>query len=145
MNIRKIVLLVVFVAVALVLLVTLVTPSLSTPAAVSQGGLLSAINTEARQTSASSSSDTLYAVAARIEEQRIVLKDASLQIVVENVATTLETITKLAEEMGGWVINSSTTKSAYTSVPDMMTGSIAIRVPAVQFTNAISQIKSAIS
>ncbi len=79
---------------------------------------------------------------AQTVEQRIVLKDATLQIVVDNVATTMDMITKLAEDMGGWVINSDTSKSSYASAKDVIVGSIAIRVPATQFTNVITQIKN---
>ncbi len=46
------------------------------------------------------------------------------------------------KDMGGWVISSNTTKSAYNSANDSIVGSIAIRVPAAQFNNAITQIKN---
>ena len=81
-------------------------------------------------------------ITSQTAEQRVVLKDASLQIVVENVTATLDNISKMAETMGGWVINSNTTKTSYNSAQDSIIGTIAIRVPAVQFNTAIAQIKS---
>ncbi len=75
-------------------------------------------------------------------EQRIVLKDANLQIVADDVAATVNSITQLAETMGGWVINSSTSKSTRSTGEEFITGSIAIRVPAEQLNNALTQIKS---
>ncbi len=86
--------------------------------------------------------DISQSVVAQTVEQRIVLKDASIQIVVENVTATMDMITKLAEAMGGWVISSNTSRSTYTSGNDAVIGSIAIRVPSAQFTNAITQIKN---
>ncbi len=94
------------------------------------------------ESNANNIADVPQAVIAQTIEQRIVLKDATLQIVVENVATTMDMITKLAEDMGGWVISSNTSKSAYASATDAVVGSIAIRVRAAQFTNAITQIKN---
>ncbi len=139
MNKRKLVLLLISVIVALVLIVIVVSPALS-PQASLRGGLLSIINTDA--STINNVSNILQDVTPQVGEQRVVLKNASLQIVVEDVATTLDSITKLAEDMGGWVINSSTSKTSYTSANDMIIGNIAIRIPAAQLNNAIAQIKN---
>lgn len=84
---------------------------------------------------------TPQAITPQTGEQRIVLKDATLQIVVDNVATTMDMINKLADDMGGWVISSNTSKSSYASGNDAVIGSIAIRVPAAKLNDALTQIK----
>jgi len=92
-------------------------------------------------TDASSILATPQNLDARTTEQRIVLKDATLQIVVDNVTSAIDMISKLAEDMGGWVISSSTSKSSYASGNDAVIGSIAIRVPAAKLNDALTQIK----
>jgi hypothetical protein len=139
MNGRKIVLLLVLVTVALVILVTLVSPSLSPPAAL-HGGLLSAINTDA--STVDNTVNVLQDITPQTMEQRIVLKDATLQIMVTDVTATLDAIAKMADDMGGWVINSNTSKASRASGDDAVTGSIAIRVPAAQLDAALTQIKN---
>ncbi len=137
MNGRKITLALVMLIVSLVILAAcgiVSQPALNPP---QENISLPVIDTDA-----SSVVDVRQDITAQTVEQRIVLKDATLQIVVENVAATLDSITKLAEDMGGWVISSNTSKSSYASANDTVIGSIAIRVPAAQFTTAIDQIKA---
>lgn len=74
-------------------------------------------------------------------DQRIVIKNASLQIVAEDVPTAINSITQLAETMGGWVISSSTSKSTRSTGEEVISGAIAIRVPAAQLNTALTQIK----
>ena len=143
MNLHKTILFSVVVIFAMVLLAACTPPNQSValePELVSSKSdiLLPVIDTDAAKNTA----DIAQNSGAQTVEQRVVLKDASLQLVVENVATALDTITKMAETMGGWVINSNTTKSSYTSANDSITGTIAIRVPAAQFNTVITQIKS---
>lgn len=74
--------------------------------------------------------------------ERIVIKNASLSIIVEEPADSIENISNLAESMGGFVVNSylyKTTTSAGIEVP---TGNITIRVPADALDEAIIQIKT---
>lgn len=75
-------------------------------------------------------------------DQRIVIKNASLQIVANDVAAAINSITQLAETMGGWVISSSTSKTTRSVGDEVITGSIAIRVPADQLNTALTQIKA---
>ncbi|HEX2905992.1 MAG TPA: hypothetical protein VHO69_03985 [Phototrophicaceae bacterium] len=42
--------------------------------------------------------------------QRVILRTASLSIVVDDPETTFTSITSLTEEMGGWVVNSNTNR-----------------------------------
>ncbi|MCA0457576.1 MAG: DUF4349 domain-containing protein [Chloroflexi bacterium] len=74
-------------------------------------------------------------------DQRVVLKDANLQIVADDVLATINNISQLAEEIGGWVVNSNTSKSTRSSGEEVITGSIVVRVPADQLNSALSQIK----
>lgn len=75
-------------------------------------------------------------------EQRVVLKDATLQVVADDVVASISSITQLAETMGGWVISSSTSKTTRSTGDDVITGAIAIRIPADQLNTALTQIKS---
>lgn len=139
MNGRRIVLLLVTVTVTFALLTSCGTPSLSPPSG-EQGGLLPAVNSSDAVTLTTGVALVATAVPANNQE-RIVLKNATLQLVVENVVATLDSITKLAEDMGGWVINSSTSKSSRTAGNGDVVGAIAIRIPAAQLNYAIAKIK----
>ena len=49
----------------------------------------------------------LALIISSTSQQRIILKNATLSIVVEAADETLATISKMADEMGGWVVSSS--------------------------------------
>jgi uncharacterized lipoprotein YehR (DUF1307 family) len=73
--------------------------------------------------------------------ERIVLKNASLEIVVPDPATSMDRIVKMADRMGGFVVNSSLSKTTtYTGV-EVPYANITIRVPADQLTAAMDEIK----
>ncbi len=68
--------------------------------------------------------------------QRIVIKSATLSITVVNVSEKVASITTMAEDMGGWVVSSNVR-----GTNESRSGTIAIRVPAEQFSHAIENIK----
>ncbi len=75
-------------------------------------------------------------------QERVILKSATLQLVVDAADTSLSSIAAMAEEMGGWVVSSTTSTVRTADGQDVAQGSITIRVPANKLDSALSQIKS---
>jgi uncharacterized protein DUF4349 len=81
---------------------------------------------------------------AQAEQQRVVLKTASLAITVDNPTAKLDEINHMAEDMGGWVVN-STANTANTRAGDTLTqASTTIRVPAERLEEARAKIKDGV-
>ncbi|MBI5668314.1 MAG: DUF4349 domain-containing protein [Chloroflexi bacterium] len=78
------------------------------------------------------------------EDKRIILKTANLSIVVDDPTATLSRITVLAEEMGGWVVSSQTSRVALASGGEVQRGTITVRVPAERLDEALASIKSGV-
>lgn len=73
---------------------------------------------------------------------RLVIKNATLSIVVDDTAVSVDSITKLAEGMGGFVVTLNTYKTAYGPEAQMAEqASMVIRVPSDKLNEALSQIK----
>lgn len=73
--------------------------------------------------------------------KRIVLKNANLSIVVPDPAASLDRIVKMAEQMGGFVVNSSLSKYTTDQGIEVPVANIVIRVPADKLTVALDAIK----
>ena len=74
--------------------------------------------------------------------ERIVIKDASMTIKVDEPAEVISTISFMAERMGGWVVSSNTYQSYYYDAERELTqGYVQIRIPAEGLTSAIDEIK----
>jgi uncharacterized lipoprotein YehR (DUF1307 family) len=75
--------------------------------------------------------------------ERKIIKNASLSIVVTDPVQSMDNITKLAEQIGGYVVSSNVYQSNYgpnnVTVPE---GSISIRIPAEKLNDALDQIKN---
>ena len=74
--------------------------------------------------------------------ERIVIKNATLSIAVQNPAENLEAITKLADEFGGFVVSSNLYHTTLSSGVEVPQANITIRVPATRLDEALAQIKS---
>lgn len=75
-------------------------------------------------------------------QERLVIKDADLAIVVSDPSSTIDEIARLADSMGGFVVSANlyqTTTSDGISVPE---GMIVIRVPAERMNEAVEAIKT---
>lgn len=73
---------------------------------------------------------------------RLVIKNASLSLVVKNPAETLNAISQLAEGMGGFVVSSNTYQASVDAAGNkIMQGYITVRVPAEKLTEALTQLK----
>ena len=80
-------------------------------------------------------------IALQPVQERIVLKNAMLTLVVEDAEASLQAITQLAETMGGWVVSSNSSKAVTPAGREVIQGTINIRVPSARFNEAVSQIK----
>jgi hypothetical protein len=75
-------------------------------------------------------------------DQRVVLMNADLSIVVVDPASAMNTITKMANDMGGFVVNSQLTKVQTPNGTEVPQATITVRVPAEKLTTAMDQIKA---
>jgi hypothetical protein len=73
---------------------------------------------------------------------RIVIKNASLAIIVVDPAKAMDTVTQLANTMGGFVVTSNLTKTTTDQGTEVPEANITIRVPADKLTDAMNQIKA---
>lgn len=76
------------------------------------------------------------------QQQRIILRDANLQITVEDTEATIGNISTMANDMGGWVVtaNSSTTIRGSDGA-EITNGSVTVRVPAERLDEALTTIR----
>jgi hypothetical protein len=88
------------------------------------------------------SSSTSPAASQANASDRLVIKNANLSIVVKDPAKSMDTISKLADSMGGWVVSSSLYKASNGEGMDYPQASINIRVPADKLSDAMTQIKA---
>jgi hypothetical protein len=82
------------------------------------------------------------AIALEQVQTRIVLKNASLTLVVDDAQASLQSITQLAETVGGWVVTSNTSKTTTRAGVEVAQGSITIRVPSDNLNDVLNQIKA---
>lgn len=79
----------------------------------------------------------------QVPQKRLVIKNADLTIVVKDPVGKMQSISTMAESMGGFVVSSSTGESylsdGITKVPE---GSIVIRIPAEKLEEALKEIKA---
>jgi hypothetical protein len=73
--------------------------------------------------------------------QRIVIKNASLTIVVSNPAKSMATISTMAEEMGGYVVSANVYMEQLSNGNKAPRASITLRVPAEKLNDALSSIR----
>jgi hypothetical protein len=73
--------------------------------------------------------------------ERIVLKNASLSIVVDDPAATMDAITKLAEEMKGFVVSANLNKYTLENNVEVPHATITIRIPEEKLNDAIAEIE----
>lgn len=74
--------------------------------------------------------------------ERIVIKNASLSIVVADPAASMDRISKLADNMGGWVVTSNLYKTTTDEGIEIPQANIQIRVPATELNSALATIKA---
>lgn len=75
-------------------------------------------------------------------DQRVVLMNADLSIVVVDPGSAMNTITKMANDIGGFVVSSRLNKVQTDRGIEVPEATITVRVPAEKLTAAMDQIKS---
>lgn len=89
------------------------------------------------------SSDNVYAVnAPNPDVNRLVVKNAKLSIVVADPSKSLDTISSLAEELGGFVVSANLSHSQLDGGAEVPHGAITIRVKAESLDDAIARIEA---
>jgi peptidoglycan hydrolase CwlO-like protein len=88
----------------------------------------------------SASEEYDYEIPAAVE--RVVIKNASLEIVVQDPITSVDAITRMAEEMGGFVVNSNTYRIRTQRGNEVPEANITVRVPATRLNEAMERIKA---
>ncbi|UCH59651.1 MAG: DUF4349 domain-containing protein [Anaerolineales bacterium] len=74
--------------------------------------------------------------------ERIVIKNANLTIVVDDPSASMEAISRMAEEMGGFIVNAQLYQTRIESGAEVPRASITIRVPAGRLNEALDRIRS---
>lgn len=74
--------------------------------------------------------------------ERMVIKNANLSIVVDDPSVSLDQISAMAEEMGGFVVNANLYISQTESGVEVPRGAITIRVPAERLNEALERIQA---
>lgn len=74
--------------------------------------------------------------------QRMVIKNANLSIVVDDPGASMDAITQLAEDLGGFVVSSNLTQVRTENGIQVPQADITIRVPAESLDQALESIKS---
>ncbi|UCF62480.1 MAG: DUF4349 domain-containing protein [Anaerolineaceae bacterium] len=73
--------------------------------------------------------------------ERLVIRNANLTIVVTDPSQSVEDISQMAQEMGGFVVSSNIYQTTFHDTVQAFRASITIRVPAEHLDEALSQIK----
>jgi len=78
-----------------------------------------------------------------ISQERLVIRNANLTLVVENPTASVETISRMAQDMGGFVVSSYLYETAL-GAGDLTTtqGTLTVRVPADRLDEALQAIKA---
>jgi len=84
--------------------------------------------------------DSLFASQGLVAE-RLVIRNANLTLVVTDPAQSVEAISQMAREMGGFVVSSNIYQTTYDDNIRANQASITIRVPAEQLDEALSRIR----
>ena len=74
--------------------------------------------------------------------ERIVIKNANLEIVVNSPDDSMETIGRMAEEMGGFIVSANLYMTQLSDGQEVPRASITIRVPADRLEEALNRIES---
>lgn len=86
--------------------------------------------------------DTTYNMDSQEEVKRLVIKNASLSLIVVDPVKSLERITILADELGGFVVSANLSQTTLSNGLKVPQGSITIRVPAEKLTTALIKIEN---
>ena len=73
----------------------------------------------------------------QVTQERLIIRTANINLLVANTEEAMATISRMAEENGGWVVNSS----LFQYDENAKTGNITIRVPSAGFNSALEALR----
>ncbi len=76
-------------------------------------------------------------VSVQVTQERLIIRTANMSLIVANTEEAMATISRMAEENGGWVVNSA----IFQYSADAKTGSITIRVPSSGFNSVLEALR----
>lgn len=76
------------------------------------------------------------------EVKRLVIKNDNISIAVDNPAQSMDTISRMADEMGGFVVTARVYQTRLDSGAEVPEASITVRVPVERLDDAIARIKA---
>ncbi len=76
------------------------------------------------------------------QSERIILKNATLTITVDDPEARINEISAMAENMGGWIVTSNVYATTRADGEETTNGSITIRIPADRLNEVLERIKS---
>ena len=82
-----------------------------------------------------------YSTTGQVAQERLVIENADLTIVIKDPKARMKEISDLAREMGGFVVSSNLYQNTSSSGKEVPQGSIVIRVPSEKLDEALSKIK----
>lgn len=91
--------------------------------------------------SAVSSAQDAYNSSGQAAQERLVIENADLSIVVKDPKARMKEISDLAQKMGGFVVSSNMYQNTSSTGKQVPQGSIVIRVPSEKLDEALSKIK----
>lgn len=71
-------------------------------------------------------------------QERLIIRNGNIDIVVEDTDTSLADIGRLADRFGGWVVNSEVRQLG----GDVKSGSITLRIPAESYDDMVNEVKN---
>jgi hypothetical protein len=75
------------------------------------------------------------------QQERVILRNASIQIIVEDTEATIDAISTMANEMGGWVVTANSSSHTRSDDVTYTNGNITVRVPAERLDEALNTIR----
>lgn len=92
--------------------------------------------------SAPSSNGLTIADSTDVDADRVVIKNASIEIIVDDPAEVLDAISRMAEARGGFIVSSNLYRTQTDRGLEIPGAEIVIRVPAEQLVDTLDEIKS---
>lgn len=80
--------------------------------------------------------------AGEVQTERMVIKDVSLSLAVDDPSASLDRISSLAEDMGGYVVAANIYQTRLSDGQKVPQGSITVRIPAERLQEALTRIKA---
>ncbi len=81
---------------------------------------------------------------AQPSQPRVVLKNAVLTLVIDDMDAKMQAISALADQYGGWIVNANETRTTVNGQPQVQSAAIMIRIPAARLDDALAQIKAGV-